>query len=111
MRNQAGRTALAAKMQSIAWETVKNYPKNCLNQTTVAVNSPQVGVVSLEIWPNPASDQAQVRGLPAGEFFQLYNALGQVVYHGKDKMLDVSRFEPGLYVLRSRSGSVRLVKQ
>ena len=103
--------ALAAKMQSVAWETVKNYPKNCLNQTTVALNSPPANTVSLEIWPNPVADQAELRGLPDGESYYLYNALGQIVYQGKDKTLNVRTLEPGLYVLRSRYGSVRLVKQ
>jgi hypothetical protein len=77
----------------------------------VALNSPPANTVSLEIWPNPVADQAELRGLPDGEYYYLYNALGQIVSQGKDKMLDVRRFEPGLYVLRSRYGSVRLVKQ
>lgn len=98
--------ALAAKMQSIAWETVKNYPLNCLNLSTGLFDLKSVPK-ELLAWPNPTQNSVNIQGLDERDVFQVYNSLGQWIKNGVGNELNVQDFAAGLYVLRSAKGICR----
>lgn len=70
---------------------------------------------SLWVYPNPAADRFVVNGNKELGEVSIYNAMGELVFEDATNMneliIDVRDYPPGIYVLRSASGSMRVVKQ
>ena len=54
----------------------------------------------VEIYPNPASGEVHVKGLPAGSRIELYDASGRLLLSTVDCQLSSVNFPSGLYLLR-----------
>ena len=74
---------------------------------------------AFQIWPNPATQQLEVRGLPNGQetIFRVWASDGQLVKTGDwlENQMDVSDLQPGLYLLQfvvdGKLGTHPFVKQ
>lgn len=65
--------------------------------------------VDLSVWPNPAMDKFQLKGLASEEFhYVLTNSLGVIVDQGKktDGWFDIGTFTSGFYVLTVSQGEI-----
>ncbi len=64
------------------------------------------------IYPNPASTELHIRGLADGEEVQIVDVSGKIMqtttYKGH---LDISQLESGVYVVRTKKGNLRFVKE
>lgn len=69
-----------------------------------------LGSNGIELWPNPTCNSLNVRvgGLPASTI-QIVNVNGQVVAHGSQGTVDVSRLPVGIYLVQAtgRDGNVQ----
>ncbi|MEY5043978.1 MAG: Secretion system C-terminal sorting domain, partial [Bacteroidota bacterium] len=67
----------------------------------------------LEAWPNPTSDQIQVTGIQPGQKWHVVDATGRAVDQGLHAAgglgLDVSRWESGIYLLRTPTSQIRFI--
>ena len=56
----------------------------------------------VKVYPNPVSDILQVKGLPQGTSYTIYNTLGQKVKQGKmnNDQIEVSELSKGIYYLK-----------
>jgi hypothetical protein len=67
----------------------------------------------LEAWPNPTSDQIQVTGIQPGQKWHVVDATGRAVDQGLHEAgglgLDVSRWESGIYLLRTPTSQIRFI--
>ncbi|MGQ2985447.1 T9SS type A sorting domain-containing protein [Flavobacterium sp.] len=66
------------------------------------------------VYPNPASDEVTVAGLPQGIAVSLYNVSGQklleVIANG-DTPIDISSLAKGMYFLNTEKGSAKIIKR
>lgn len=83
----------ARRFQEIAWETVRNYPKNCLSGSS---STTQNQSIQFTIYPNPASDEIFLQYEGEGKSTKLYNSLGQLLLKTKDKTISVRQIPAGL---------------
>ncbi len=75
-----------------------------------AVGTEDVGALTggLSVYPNPFQSHLYVSSASGEETFELVNALGQVVFLGKDiEKQDFSGLEKGVYFLKVLEGKVR----
>ncbi len=72
---------------------------------TVGINEAESGKWKVEIFPNPASDNVTVSGLPEGSHMELYDASGRQLsefrIQNSEFRIDVSSLTSGLYLLRA----------
>lgn len=69
--------------------------------STVPTEQPSRETVNISVYPNPFSDRILVHNAPSNATFELTNALGQVVFYGKNvDQADFSELPRGAYVLR-----------
>jgi len=65
---------------------------------------------SIEIAPNPAYDFIQIKGIGAGINYQITNAFGEMILSGVGTSLidiiDISKFEKGIYFIKSADKKV-----
>ncbi|MEM1217370.1 MAG: choice-of-anchor B family protein [Bacteroidota bacterium] len=74
---------------------------------------------AFQLWPNPTSNELEVRGLPNGQdaMFRVWGSNGQMVMAGdwQENRIDVSTLQPGLYLLQifmdGKLGTHPFVKQ
>jgi len=68
----------------------------------------------LSVYPNPASDNVTVVGLPEGTVVSVYNVSGQkllqVTVNG-DTPIDISSLDKGIYFLDTATGSAKIIKK
>jgi hypothetical protein len=80
----------------------------------VITSVPEFGEQTLQVWPNPATDQLIIHGGPNGSFVEVVSVIGQQVALLTTSSLgvvDVSALARGTYVLRtSRDGVPRQVR-
>ena len=74
-----------------------------------------VGITSVEtkgltVYPNPASDQVTVSGLPEGSLIELYDAYGRLVISSFTSQFSILNLKPGLYLLRSAERTAKIIK-
>ena len=65
---------------------------------------------TLTLFPNPATGEVHLLGMPAGTWVQFCDALGRAVresFLGATSSLSVSDLAPGLYVLRATTAAGR----
>lgn len=70
---------------------------------------------SLQVYPNPASDEVRIFGAPS-EKFEIYDMVGKMIWNGRltndVTALDVSQWQDGIYIIRTESGQIqRIVKR
>ena len=56
-------------------------------------------------WPNPASDQLHLQGLPSGQTWQAITPLGQTFAVGQQPTIDVSAWPAGMYHIKLGLGA------
>jgi len=90
-------------MNDVIWDYINKL--EC-NTTTVAEVIQQNAI---QIFPNPFSDKIQVQNATGTENFMLYNALGQLMWEGRNiENQDFSKLNPGIYSLSVFSASTNL---
>lgn len=53
-----------------------------------------------DVFPNPASDHLEIKGLAPNEDITIYNAIGEIIFQGAtNNSIDVSEFTSGIYLL------------
>ncbi|GAB5526081.1 MAG: hypothetical protein Roseis2KO_39530 [Roseivirga sp.] len=63
------------------------------------------------IYPNPASSELHIKGLGEGEEVQIVDVSGKIMQTTTYKgYLDISQLESGVYVVRTKSGNHRFIK-
>ncbi|MFA9392528.1 MAG: T9SS type A sorting domain-containing protein [Prolixibacteraceae bacterium] len=66
---------------------------------------------ALTIYPNPLRNKAQIKGVAINEPWQLYSMDGSLIQTGSGTQLDASELMQGMYLLKTRQKSVKLIKQ
>jgi hypothetical protein len=76
----------------------------------VAVTSVGESLSGVALYPNPASDSFTVEGNV--QEINVFNAIGQLVYHGSEKVVEVNNWPEGVYFVRivEENGAVSTVK-
>jgi CubicO group peptidase (beta-lactamase class C family) len=77
-----------------------------LQGVVTSTDSPSPALPAVDIFPNPAQGQVQITFSQAPSTFtaELFDLQGKRLLHEKNESrLDISRFDPGLYVLKIRS--------
>lgn len=74
-----------------------------------------VGITSVEtkgltVYPNPASDQVTVSGLPEGSLIEIYDAYGRLVISSFNSQFSILNLKPGFYILRSAEKTAKIIK-
>lgn len=73
------------------------------------------GQDKIQIYPNPARDRIQLKGIAAGAAIQLFNSSGQLVKQaraeGESFSLDIPELNPGLFWLRVIDGKRSWMKE
>ena len=74
-----------------------------------------VGITSVEtkgltVYPNPASDQVTVSGLPEGSLIEIYDAYGRLVISSFNSQFSILNLKPGLYLLSSAERTAKIIK-
>ena len=83
-------------------------------QVTSLLNSFESEREKIKLYPNPASSQMNLAGLPTGTAYQLTDITGKVVGSGiyeRQNWLDVSAFNEGLYLLEINLNGKKVVKK
>ena len=62
----------------------------------------------LSIYPNPTTGNVRLSEVVE---FEIFDALGQLIEEGYGGNVDLSSYAIGTYVLKTRKGTLRLVKQ
>ena len=83
---------------------VTSDPEGCPSNSGIPVSAES----AVELFPNPATDEVVVRGLPVNSLVEVRDAVGRLVWEerGRPKVwkLNVSGWARGAYVLRTRNG-------
>jgi hypothetical protein len=66
---------------------------------------------SIDIHPNPTTDQVTVIGLPEGSHIELYDAYGRLVFKTREQTLYTGNLPSGLYLLRTAMGTAKMIKR
>jgi len=66
-----------------------------INSDNIALNS------SVIIFPNPAHHSIRIIDNETNSIIKIMNLQGKLMYSGYEKVIDVSHFKPGLYLVRS----------
>jgi len=73
------------------------------------------GEESLQIYPNPATSKLNISSLQNISSLEMWSLTGKLIYKdgldGMQKEIDVSGFDPGLYILRVVSGKETLTRK
>jgi len=101
--------ALALKFQEIAWQTVNNYPDNCLE--TTAVHAEQPHEEGFWPYPNPASDAIWLNYEGESRQWMLYDLFGRLIQTGISKKISVDDLPAGLYTIQVGQISKVFVRQ
>lgn len=99
--------ALATKMQSIAWQAVKDYPMNCLGTT---VDTKEIGPnypPTAAPWPNPVESILNIDKMTN---YRLYCSFGQMISAGFGNTIDLSIVPAGIYFVHLEGGIFKIVK-
>ena len=67
---------------------------------TVGIDEVGSGKREVTIYPNPASEQVTVSGLPEGSRVELYDAMGRRINVSTHQRINVSTIPSGIYLLR-----------
>lgn len=67
----------------------------------------------LIIYPNPSSEFVMIQGLEENEIVYIYDMLGNKILKTKEKQINVSTYNQGIYFVKSESGKnvLKFVKQ
>ncbi|HRI01417.1 MAG TPA: T9SS type A sorting domain-containing protein [Saprospiraceae bacterium] len=103
-------SAQAFKFQQIAWQIAKTYPKSCIKSSTDLDQTLEESE-KIKLFPNPVSDHFQFMGSQNISHYQLFNSLGQLIFEGNDKSLNVSHLSPGVYFVKIGKQFIRLIKK
>jgi hypothetical protein len=72
-------------------------------------------VPSISVYPNPVRDWVTVRRALAGTMVQVVSLQGRVVARvssdGNDVLIDMSRFAPGVYLVKAGSATIKVIKE
>ncbi|HAH25736.1 MAG TPA: hypothetical protein DCL77_18595 [Prolixibacteraceae bacterium] len=62
---------------------------------------------SIKLFPNPSEGQFNIEGDFIGKW-QVYNAVGNPLFSGQEKTIDLSAYSPGLYIVRVNEMNFKL---
>lgn len=80
----------------IVMDGVCSDTSDCVNINTVGMEE---FTLEFSVFPNPANNLINVETNDAIVAIKLFNSIGQMVYTGKDKNIDLSSFSNGIYTL------------
>ncbi|MCG8701031.1 MAG: T9SS type A sorting domain-containing protein [Bacteroidales bacterium] len=98
-------TTIASKTLKVT--TVYSCPKSAEESIAPGKQSP-----ALVIYPDPAENYLQIKGLEYGTNIKIYNITGtQVMNTQVQERIDISNLKPGIYMLISAGKSTRFIKK
>ena len=66
----------------------------------------------LEVYPNPASDKVWLKHIPLNTAYKILSVYGQILTQGfTSGMIDIQTLPPGLYVVQTKDGLARFMKE
>ena len=75
---------------------------------------PYIGASQLSIYPNPTTGPATITGLTNGDLIKIYNMSGTLVgtytAAGEELTIDISNLSKGTYLLKTNTGSFKIIK-
>jgi hypothetical protein len=83
-------------------------------QVTSLLSSVDLDREEIKLYPNPASSQLNLTGLPFGAEYRVTDITGKIVKAGiyeNQNWLDISAFNEGLYLLEINRGGKKIVKK
>lgn len=103
--------ALALKFQEMAWETVINYPRSCVDFSSavdIELDSNEIALL-----PNPTEDIFEIRGLIGQYTIEILNASGNlyqtVTGSGNQVEINIQSLPAGLYFIKIQNSSNSVV--
>lgn len=99
----------AAVFQKIAWQTVIDYPKTCV-QNVSGTQHNLTNNYKISISPNPTSDMLNIDLGSDDQNYEIINALGKHIYRGNVRQLDITSFESGIYWIKSANSVIKFIK-
>ena len=124
LANANGYSNLGGMMTwSINWDKVATCNSNSFeyadNYVTLfgdLLSNSSLNIASREIqlFPNPCENRVQILNLEGVEKYQILNSLGELIQTGYSSVGDyisIERLETGIYFLRSKNKSLKLVKK
>ena len=90
--------------------TAQGFKPFCMNFTDVAID----GVIDSDSWnvyPNPATAEATVTGLPADATLQIFDQTGRLVISTTGRAINTVLLAPGVYIVRASTASGTATKK
>lgn len=88
----------AAAFQKIAWETVQNYERSCLVESTTSVVNTRESVQSIITYDNIFNTISIASS--STETVELYDIYGQLIHRSQSKNISLSDKPNGVYIVR-----------
>lgn len=103
--------ALATYLQNIVWEVVTTYSRTGITENTSKADENNIAK-SIEVYPNPTSELIYITPIDKTKQIDkiLYNSIGQIVYRGRENIINSSHFPNGIYFLRAENQIFKIVK-
>ncbi|MBI9039737.1 MAG: T9SS type A sorting domain-containing protein, partial [Bacteroidales bacterium] len=70
-----------------------------------------IGSDELIVYPNPATDIIYIVSTKEVEYVSIFNNIGQTIYRGNETQIDISNFEPGIYIISINNENEVLCKK
>lgn len=100
---------LARKLQEIAWATVNEYPKSCVEGTS-SIKNIDSEVLAFKLFPNPANNILYIDYQGDERQYIITNSLGNVVIKGTNKMIDLHDLKSGIYFIKMNDIVKKFIK-
>lgn len=69
-------------------------------QSVIGLEKEIENITELDVYPNPAKDYINIKSSNTNSLISIINVMGQRVYSSNyQSMIDVSKFEPGVYII------------
>jgi hypothetical protein len=81
---------------------------NIVLDIVTSTNVVEPNLNPLSIFPNPTSTTLNIKGLD-NEDYKIYDIFGKLIIDSKNSILDVSNFNPGAYLIKTNSRSIKFV--
>ncbi len=81
------------------------------DQPLTFVGTNELNAIKYSLYPNPAQDKFQIKGLSIGSPFEITQANGQVVLSGNyENEVDVTHLDAGVYFIRAAEQIIEFIK-
>lgn len=86
--------------------------KNCVfayNSGVLGAQNSSIDAKKFSVYPNPADKTVFFRNIEKNETVYFYDVSGKLVLQTKGESADISQLSPGVYIIKSSSGSAKLM--